>query len=621
MPDKKENTSEYALKQVQTTNTLPSAGSSDVGVAVLALYDYAKEAYLRWWKAGNIDREYYRGEQLGKIPKFKSKIVDNQMIPVVNTMKPNIIDNLFGVDIGATRKDDIERAKELNQRVKFAKKSSHFEQEINPIIHNVLVDGGAILKCFESVTVHQIDSRRVMREPESDDFNSSLYIIDTTLATVGAVIDEFGKKAKDLEASESELEGNVEAPKGPSAPGDDSSSVISTTHAPIEGTSPVLRYSGRVSSDSFTKSDRVRLIELWIHDQSKDKAGKLNYPHGRVVNIGVGMKSGARTNPESPEVVVLLDRPNQFETLYEKTKHLTENERGRFPFVQILCYPTSDIWSDGVIRQLRPLQDGLNRLWNRMMDNIEAVIDPKKIISAQSGLKSKQMTNAPGEEIYLPASYIGSARDAIVFTEIPPIINQMMPTIDKIKDTIREVSGVLDVTRGERPGGVTAASAIKLLQIKADNQTLLTGNDISQKLAEVDENLGYIAQDFDEEQMEFPDESVRDREEFIDYDPQNTKDLTIRVMAKPKLGAAEIIEIVMAVAQAEEMLPGSGEMILTDDRYFELRDLFLEAQKQRQIAGEQAKKDELAFGIATAAMGQRNQRQGGGSAVQKPSAA
>ena len=589
------------VKEFYRTGKLPrpTAGNAqEIAEIVYALFKHCKDKYQVWWKAGDEDRRYYRGENSTKKPTYKSNVFDPEIAVVVDTMRPRVIDSIAQADILPVDGEQAEAAMALSQRVEFAERLSRMRKQKKTIVNDVLIEGGTIIKLFSDVTAHRLKPRRVMREPEADSFDTANYIIDHKLTTVADTVIEFGKKAKKLKATFREFEADEGAPTGPPSVG--SSSIMTTSFAPVGETSPINRYASTQYAEDFTAAERVLRIEMWVRDkttvkvpaeafQNERSGAEIAtefidvpvYPHGRVINIGVGVNEDGTDKDGKSNVMLLMDRENQFKRLYEQT--------GRFPFVEILAYPTDDVWSQSVIRPLIPLQNALNDAWNQTLDNVTVVNNPKQVIHGQAGIKKGQLKNKPNEEIILPEGSDLPVNQALIWSQIPPVVQHMILVIREIKDAMRNASGVRDVSRGETPGSVTAASAIHLLQVRAENRTLLRAEDISDGMEQVKEGLAYTAQDFDEGMMRIPDDSRDSEKQFTEYDSDKSRQITIRVVGVRRKGTAEVVEILQAVAQIETTT-GLGELVLMYDEDPRMHQLYIQLKETRQKAAEEQEK-------------------------------
>lgn len=626
-----------SLQKFQQTLMLPPANQpDDVALTVFAVFNYAKKAYKGWWAVNNEDRRYYKGDQLSgskSRPSYKSRIVDNETKAMIKTQSPKIINAINDGDLLPASKDDIEGAKILSQRINFAMKESNWKKQRKTMVKRVLNDGGTYIKCDSSVIAKRIDHRRIVREPEGASFIESNYYFDQILETQADTIQEFGAKAKNLMGTVEDLEANENLSHGPVDMSNKRPGMI-LSFAPPGESSPVNRYGFDHISTDFVKSDRILRLEMFVRDKTKKKIRKVKvvedpetgesilekdregnmifevveeplYPHGRVVNVAIGVTSANNAvrdkETRAPSVVTLLDRPNAFKTLYEKTskkdKDGKETLPGRYLHIEILVDDPEegDVWVQSLIRDAMPLQDALNDAWNQLMDNVDKVVNPTKLISALAGLKKGQIKGRPNEEVVLDIASDADINRIIKYVDIPPIVQHMLPVIREIKDAFRNVTRVTDVAKGETPGSVTAGRAIDSLIAKAESGMLEIAERISDGEAMVKETLAYISQDFDpDEIMSLPNEDVEDKEQFIDFDPKKTRGVTLRVSGVRRKSQTELIQLITSVFALEAEFPGSGEMILRNDedpRAFEMYTKLLEANKKAEAEALQGERD------------------------------
>ncbi|KKN72293.1 hypothetical protein LCGC14_0412440 [marine sediment metagenome] len=619
----------------------PVSKPNEVARAVYALFEHATERIRPWHKASDEYRRYYNGKQLDldAIPDFKSKVFVNEIHATIETMKPKIAESVASTDILALKEDDIPATQALSQRVQLAWRESAIEDDKPNIVHDLVLDGGAILKGYSDVKVSRIDNRRVVRDPDAPSFDASMYIIDQVLDTISGTELFFGKAIKGLKAEFEKIETKEGAPEGPPGTGGDAS--IGFSFTPVNQSTPVYRASAGGISSAFQKAKRVLRLECWVRDgttrierevigvdeeDGEDILGPEEivpvYPFGRLINIAVGCDADSKVGGE-PELLVLLDRHNPFEKLYENT--------GRFPFVYIPCYPTDDLWSMSVVSNLIPLQDGLNRIVRQLMHNVDLVVNPKTIWHGRAGVKKNDITNRPGEQIILDLVCEVKPSEASFSPPIPPIVHHLLPVIAWYRAVMRDVSGEVDVARGEKPGSVTSGVAINLLQVKADNRTLLKAERISIGFKQAREMLAYIAQQFDEEEFDVPDESVRESQQFIPYNPENTRGLGFRVVGTKRRSMSEMIQILTAVAELEQYgVPGDLVLEYAEDP--RLQQLFTEKREERRQqelelkqmeiqAQQQQQTQQIEGGIAQQvianAMQQAQQGNGGQNAAQE----
>lgn len=192
---------------------------------------------------------------------------------------------------------------------------------------------------------------------------------------------------------------------------------------------------------------------------------------------------------------------------YENGKHVVwakdkilldeDNSYKCLPYIMFKGVPVPGrFWPSSVVEQLREPQIELNKIKSQIRENAQRIGSPALLKDRFSNTK---YTGVPGEEISYDATSPNSVPRYLEPPNMPPYVIQ---EIDRIEDAIQELSGQHEVTGASVPAGVTAASAINLLQ-EADDTRL------GPTISEMETQLGYagrqvlelVAQYYAEERM------------------------------------------------------------------------------------------------------------------------
>jgi hypothetical protein len=122
-------------------------------------------------------------------------------------------------------------------------------------------------------------------------------------------------------------------------------------------------------------------------------------------------------------------------------------------------------WPTAVTTQLRPPQTDLNKLQSQIRENAIRIGNPAVLKSRQANVT---WTGVPGEEVLFDDTFTNPIPQFLEPPEIPVYVRE---EIDRIQNSIVEISGLHEVSQGQVPSGITAASAINLLQ-EADDTRL-----------------------------------------------------------------------------------------------------------------------------------------------------
>lgn len=122
-------------------------------------------------------------------------------------------------------------------------------------------------------------------------------------------------------------------------------------------------------------------------------------------------------------------------------------------------------WSQSVVTDLRGPQQDLNIMRTQIKENARRLGNPAIMKSRQANVRYE---GVPGEEILYDSTVQDPAPSYLVPPSIPVYVENEIARIEK---SIEEIAGVHEVSRATVPPGVTAASAINLLQ-EADETRL-----------------------------------------------------------------------------------------------------------------------------------------------------
>jgi hypothetical protein len=135
-------------------------------------------------------------------------------------------------------------------------------------------------------------------------------------------------------------------------------------------------------------------------------------------------------------------------------------KHGRYPFVPFVAKKNrKSIWGIGEPKNILNNQKLLNKLTELLTTNAILHSNPIALIDPRSGIDAKKWQNKPGQ--------IWHAKDpqtAVHWLQPPDMKNDLYKLMDKMVEFIERIGGVYDSVTGETPNGVTAATAIQLLQ-------------------------------------------------------------------------------------------------------------------------------------------------------------
>jgi hypothetical protein len=142
-----------------------------------------------------------------------------------------------------------------------------------------------------------------------------------------------------------------------------------------------------------------------------------------------------------------------------------DNPIDTMPYVMFSGIKVPDrFWPTAITTQLRPPQVGLNKVKSQIQENANRIGNPALMKSRQANV---HYSGVPGEEVL----YDSTVTDAVPQYLSPPEVPQYVREREqRYVDSMTEISGLHEVSNANVPAGITAASAINLLQEADDTR-------------------------------------------------------------------------------------------------------------------------------------------------------
>lgn len=190
-------------------------------------------------------------------------------------------------------------------------------------------------------------------------------------------------------------------------------------------------YLGVNTSGTDQKNDAVLCMELW-------------------------MKDGATDLVEGNKVVHVLG--GQVVSVADMYSH------GEYPFTHFGHIPSGKFYRTSVIEDLVTLQREYNRTRSQIIENKNRMAR-LQLLAPKGSVEPHKITNEPGLVIeYRPGLPPPQPMP------LQPVPNYVIQELDRTIQDMEDISGQHEVSRGNVPPGVTAATAISYLQEKDDSQ-------------------------------------------------------------------------------------------------------------------------------------------------------
>lgn len=208
--------------------------------------------------------------------------------------------------------------------------------------------------------------------------------------------------------------------------------------------------------------------------------------HEQVLILECWVKPGH--DPEFPDGAMFTVIGDTIVQSYEGWPYLHDN----FPLAKLDHIESGKFYSDSTIVDLIPLQKELNRTRGQIIEAKNRMAKPK-LIAERGAIIPQQITSEPGQVIEYEPGY-----PAPVMLKMEPLPAYVTQELERINQDINDISGQHEISRGQNPTGVTAATAISFLQEQDDTKLASTFSSIEaayEKLAFL--TLSYAQQYWD----------------------------------------------------------------------------------------------------------------------------
>jgi hypothetical protein len=153
----------------------------------------------------------------------------------------------------------------------------------------------------------------------------------------------------------------------------------------------------------------------------------------------------------------------------------------QYPFSKIPHIPTGRFYADSIITDLIPIQREYNRTRGQITENKNKMAH-ERLLAAKGSVTASKISTEPGQVIEYNLGY--PAPTPMPMQQMPAYVLQ---EIDRLLMDFEDISGQHQVSKGQVPSGVTAATAINYLQEQDESMLSVTHNGIEEAF----EKIGY----------------------------------------------------------------------------------------------------------------------------------
>lgn len=179
-------------------------------------------------------------------------------------------------------------------------------------------------------------------------------------------------------------------------------------------------------------------------------------------------------------------------------EHVTQFAEGnpyihqQYPYTKFEHIPTGRFYADSVINDLIPIQREYNRTRGQMIEAKNAMAHPQ-LIAAEGSVVASRITTEPGQIILYKLGF--PKPEPMPMQNLPAYVIQ---ETDRLLMDFEDISGQHQVSKGQVPPGVTAATAISFLQEQDESMLSTTFGSIEEGFEKIGyQTLCYVKQYWD----------------------------------------------------------------------------------------------------------------------------
>lgn len=475
-----------APQALNTTNPAEYQATAEEKKAikmVQGMFDRAKKHRQRYDEKWLDYYKMFRGKQWKeRRPQYRHSEVINMVFQCIQSQVPIITDSRPKLEFIPTEPSDMELAEILNKVADHDWRAGNWLNTLTEVVYDSHFFGAGFSECgfdpdaedgMGRVSYESEDPFYIYPDPSAKQINhkTSRYFIVAKPVPMAQLKREYPEKSHYIKADLLDISsgdrtelGNIrfksptdtrvlmEGEKGYDL-GDSDKSLKITCYM-IDDTVDETEEQYQEAEQQF---DPVTQTMIQVMATKTRFVQKLRYPNGRKICMASG--------------IILDDDSIEFDD-------------GRFPFSKHLNYLLPrEFWGISEVEQIESPQKIFNKLVSYALDVLTLMGNPIWVVDNNSGVDTDNLFNRPGLIVEKEPNSNVHREPGV---ELQPFVLQL---IDRMRSWFDQINGANDVTRGVKPEGITAASAIAALQDSGQTR-------IRQKMRNLDAYLQDFGQQY-----------------------------------------------------------------------------------------------------------------------------
>jgi hypothetical protein len=165
-------------------------------------------------------------------------------------------------------------------------------------------------------------------------------------------------------------------------------------------------------------------------------------------------------------------------------------DHGEYPFTKFDHVPTGRFYAESVISDLIPLQKEYNRTRSQIIEAKNRMAKPQ-LVAPRGSIDPNKITSEPGLIVFYTPGFAPPTP-----LKLEPIPEYVIEELNRCQTDMADISGQHEVTKGQAPPGVTAATAISYLQEADDTKLANTVSSLEEGIERIGKHLLEMVQQF-----------------------------------------------------------------------------------------------------------------------------
>lgn len=254
-------------------------------------------------------------------------------------------------------------------------------------------------------------------------------------------------------------------------------------------------------------------------------------------------------------------------------------KHGEYPFSKLEHIESGKFYGSSIIEDLVPVQKEYNRTRSQIIENKNRMAKIQ-LVAPRGSIEVNKVTSEPGQVILYTPGY--SPPQPLPLQSLPAYVLQ---EVQQLQQDLDDISGQHEISRGQNPAQVTAATALSYLQEQDDTKLAGTIESLESAVEKIGRHtLSYVSQYWNEARIirNVGTDMAFDAHVFKGEDLRNNSDLRVESMSALPTSKAAKQAFIMDLIKLGAIQPQDGLQVLEIGGIEKVYETYLVDQRQAQ---------------------------------------